>query len=621
MSNRIFKILWLLVLVLITTYPETAASYNVSGVVDFSYRGYETSRDGKKITSNNFFVQHYELNLASPVWDPRFLRLNTGVGYTIIKSKYSDDSNLLTYDLRGSFFPGRAVSWDLFGRRTVSSVESSSSIAGYDVETLTYGGTINLRRGGAGSNNNNNNNNNNNRSSSSFSRYLPNAVVLSHFHTESESLDLINPVRQDRDDTRAQLTYRYNSVFDMSLEGDLEKFNDVTNNSSYETKSASFASHLALAANADLKLHGRMTDRSTENIAGFLGDSKESHYGAMLSIGGRGIAQTYTYDFSKQEYAPGTYTMQRAEAMLSHNVSNELMVRGGINYSSADLERFATATAPETHSTLDTGSLLLGVVYNKQYKPSFMGPFAFNTGYDFNTGFADYSSDTGDREGSGWYYENGLRLGVASVAWTNENVSLDYAIKSKRDDSPVGNDVRTQNWRLNAFTRRIPRTTITASAAYGVVDSSNTGMGAEFLPQTSTNQESRTASYNARADYSALPNWILSVGGSKGETISNIFTLSTLSAPSQVTQNDELLFAESDFSYVFTRNLMYRLKVRDEYRKVTGTETQDYQVNMYLNYRIRQVFLLTEYGWRQDNPEIGSSFEQQYVYVKLSRPF
>ena len=220
----------------ILVIPDVAVSrYRVSGVVEFTFRDQTTKTGKATVFDQQYFTQYYRVNLQGPVWDPRFMRFSGGVGYNVYSYRGQADSDTVDYDLYTSFFPGMKISWDLFGRKNVQSVESFGSVAGYDIETTSYGATVkmNLGRRGFGRNYYNNNNNGN-------GRFIP-VITLSHIRTESESVSPINPLDETRDDTRASLSYRLNSKFNLYIDADREDFENTTSGSSYDRNAANLA--------------------------------------------------------------------------------------------------------------------------------------------------------------------------------------------------------------------------------------------------------------------------------------------------------------------------------------------------------------------------------------------
>ncbi len=621
---KFLKILYTVIpFALLIIWPGKAVSqYNVSGIVDFSYRNNESKINNNTVLSDSSFVQDYQVAMQGDVWDPRFLKLNAGAGYSVISSKSGQDSSMLMYNLNASFFPGMRVSWDLFGRKSTNTVQSTSSIAGYDVKTTSYGGTLYLRSGGSGGNRNSNNNNNNYNSGfrRSYSQYLPD-LVLSRIHTESESPGLSNPIHQTRDDTKAALAFRGKSSYEINLDGGLEQFEDLVNQSSYDVKTAHFSSNFRVMPEADLKLNGNMTDRSTQNMAAFAANEKTTGYGMMLDFHPKGgLRHFYRYDYQTLDNTLVSYDTRVAEAQVNYQIMDNISLRGGVNYSVSNyLRKVSTSTPVEDRSKLENGSLFGGATYAREYAPEFLGPFAFNTSYDFNVGYAKLSDQTAGQEGSGRYYTNNVGLGLNSKGWTKDNIYIGYNFSNKRDQSPLQNDTKMQTFKASVATSRIEKTKITANAGYTSQTTQSSGAGTQFIPQTGINLLAHSFTYDVRAEYAAASFLNFAAGAVRARTTNNTYSLSTLTP--QTTTFDDLYYGEANFAYSFGRNMQYRAQLRDEERKSQLTNTQSYLVNMNLDYRIRMIFVNFEYRWKQDNPENNFKMQQQYYFVKLSRPF
>lgn len=611
--------------ILILLLPgEAAARYNVSGVVEFSYRNYETEIGSDKI-SDNYFTQTYRANIGSFLWDPRFAVFNGGIGYNLISNGNGSDSRNLSYNLSTSFFPGMKISWDLFGTKDTNRVESNINIAGYETTTTSYGGTLrlNLNTGGRRGNNNNRyynryNNFNNNRG---WSRIPLPDITLSRVHHESESLNTVNPLNETRDDTKASIQYRRNSRFTLVIDGGLEEYRNMKDNSSYDTSTASLSSDIQVSRDAELKLNGRLTDRTTTNIAGYDASRTSSNYSVALNFEEKeGVASFYRYDFSRSQIPGNDFESQRVQAQISYRFDEDLNFNTGVNYGVSDYTT-TTAGGQEVKSTLETGGIQAGAAYHKLYTPGFLGPFGFNTDYGLNAGFSKLSGNAiAQEEGSGWYYANSVGLGLRSIGWKEETASLTYSYSNKRDQSPLNNDMELQSCSLSISTRRVPRTSINASGSYAVQHTRLENTNNLFMAQLDSNAQRRTMQYNVNAVYTASSYLRLQAGASRGDTTSvTSYSLSTL--PSVIISQDDLFYGAAQFSYRFTRNVLFNAELREEYRSTKTTDTKAHQLNMNLNYRIRAIFINFEYRWRQDDPDNALKSTQQYYFAKLSRPF
>jgi hypothetical protein len=616
-KNKFLQIFYIVTLLFVIFFwPSRAISqYRVSGVVEFTYRNLET-KTGNSVTSDIYWTQTYRANLQGDLFDPRFMRFSGGAGYSVYTYKNASDSTMVDYNLNTAFFPGMKVSWDLFGNKSVRSVETATSIAGYDVTTTSYGGTLNLRLGSSSRNGNNRNNN------SGSSMQLPD-ITLSRRHTESESQSITSPLHETRDDTRATVNYGIGSSVSLNLDGSIEDYENLANNSSYESKTANLTSNIRVSPDAELKLTGHLTDRATQNISGLEASEKAQTYNAILDFKEtNGLHHYYRYDFIDQKTSSSEFTSNRGEARVIYRIRDEWRIQGGLDYSLSDYARKPNLTDPGEKTSLETGGLLTGVLYRKKYTPAFMGPFSFDTGYDFNTGFSNLTSETGGPEGSGWYYTNNVSLGINSTGWGKENLNFTYSYNNRRDGSPLQNDMWQHSYRFLVTTRRISNTKIHGSASY-ISQEYRSEAGSIFLTtslaQQSINQQRRSLTYDLTAEHYVSASLSLAAGAVRGQSTSTVFTLSTL--PSKTVSEDLYYYGAANFTYLLTRNLFYRAQLREEYRTSLSTDTQSHQMNMFLDYRIRQIFVNVEYRLRVDAPENTTRSTQQYYYVKLSRPF
>lgn len=627
-TNKYNKFLLLPALLILVFAGEARAQYRISGLVDFSYRHYE-SIIGDQKTSDEQFNQLYKAGLSNYLWDPRFLRFSGDVAYNLTSSSANNndgqDMRSLNYNLYTSFFPGMKISWDLFGTKATNRVESDTNIAGYETDTTSYGGTLHLHlgtRSGAGNNNNNRNNNNfNNNQGWTRITPLPD-ITLSRIHTETESLSSVNPQEETRDNTKASLIYRYNSLMDIMFDGGLEEYKNLSTGASYDLGTANLTSLIRLSPGSDLNLVGRRTERTTANIPGYDSTVTDSDYSATLNFREKnGITHFYRYNYRTSQATGSDYTSQRAEAQIIYRYNTDLSFRGGVDYSVSEFLRKASLSLPEEKSRLETGGVLTGVSYNKLYTPQFLGPFGFNTSYDFTTGFAKLSNqNTVQEDGTGWYYSNSAGLGFRSVGWKEETASIGYLYSNKRDYSPINNDTEQHGYNLSVSTNRIPRTTVNAAGNYSV-QKSRVDTGGVFLTQgDSTKLQYRTVTYNINAVHSVTSYFRLTAGATRGNSTSlTTYTLSTL--PSMIATEEERYYAGANFIYSFTRNVQFRASFNEEYRTVGAVDTTSHQANLNVDYRIRAIFISLEYRLRQDVPDNSLRTTQQYYFAKLTRPF
>lgn len=626
----------------------SAQYYRVSGVVDFTYRAYETkSGDGR--SSSEYWTQNYQTGLAGFVWDPRFMLFSSSIGYSIYTSDAGSDSDALNYSLSANFFPGRIISWDVYGRRLVSTVDSldsgSTSIAGYDINTTTYGGALNLHLGSLGrngrryNNNRNNNNNNNNNAGNGLSLLVPD-ISLSHDHIESESFSESSPYHEVRDNSKAAFYVR-RSTYNFVLSGAIEDYLNKVDYSSYTTKSGSLTSRIAVSKNGEFTLNGDISDRQTENMTDYNTMDKSQSYDAMLKFKEMDNFQHYyQYYYSSRETEYSVYNKHNFSGTASYKFTKEVEAHTGLSFSSFDYHSDAHDSYAEESSAVEAGSILLGATYRKQYKPDFMKAFSINTSYDFTLGFANYTdkvddpADEGDgKSGSGPYYTNSAGLGLQSLGWSRETASFGYYYSNKRDSSPIHNNGKSQAFHFSFSSTRLPKTTVDINGQYQVVNNKSE-LGSLFVNGSGNEdgfaqyQRSNTYSinFNHRVSTFVAADW----GASRGATMSNVYSLSTLSTSDNTSDATESMdtaeYLSATMGYPFGRNLLGRLTAREEFRtteasegSVTRTETRYTVLN--LDYRYRAIFVNAEYRWRQDIPDDTARTTQQYFYVKLTRPF
>ena len=636
MLKTLLKQLLISLLAIFVLVPAgRALAYTVSGVVEFSYRDYETKVGGIR-THDYSWTQNYSAALQDYLFDPRVMKFRTSIGYSVISKKSHPYSSGLTYDLAADFFPGMKVSADAHAKQSISTFYGNDTISGYDVETTSYGGTLrfNLSKPGRKNNNNtnsNNNNNNNNNTSSKSSLVLPD-ITLSQNHTDSKSLSALNPYHDTLDTTGATLFYRPNAAFDLNLNGGIDKFHNLTTNSSYENKTANFTSNAALSKDVDFRMDGRLTERTTHDVFSSTTGSTESDkydkswtYNALLDFKEKDRLHHFYKVSANNEQSTGVNaSAQAAEAGMTYKILEELQFVGGINYRNQEYVQKATAVSADTKYKLETEGLQSGLAYGKAYRPDFLGPFTLRTNYAFNVGYSRYSSDNDAATGGGGYYTNTAGLGISSTGWQKEVLTLDYAYSNKRDLSPLKNMTESQSVRLNFLTRRITRTTIRALASY-LEQKNSSAITSVLLSNTAQGQRNRTLTYDLSADYSATDYITLSAGATRGEQRSNTYTLATAYFNTVNSNTDDIVFGNASLNYPVTRNLMFRLTGREEkHHTITNSKTTNWKrdtAGVNIDYRIRQVFVNIESKWQMDTPNDGQKTEQTYSYIKISRPF
>jgi hypothetical protein len=629
----LYKIFYLSIFSVLLLGPGRADAYRVSGLVAFTYTADEY-RTGNMQNSSHSFSQQYSVMVQNYLWDPRFLRYQAGVAYNITSGSLSESKGL-NYDLNMNFFPGMMISWDLYDRQATSKVSTDENIAGYDLTTSSYGGSLNLnlsrKKGRRGNNNNNTNNNynnnynynnNNNNNGSRFHFPLPD-IRLSYGHIESDSQGTLEPVRESRDNANLSMKYRINTQVDLNIDQTTEIYKNFITGGTYDTKSTTFASKILVSPDADLDVSGNRTDRTTTGIAGFGRHDTAWRSTVALNFKERdGIRHGYTYGFSKSQSDYADLTSHYAVATVSYQIHRDLSLRGGLNYSLAEYIVKATAATLEEKQNLESGGAQTGVAYRKLYTPDFLGPFAMNTDYGFNTGYTKITSAQATEDvGNGLYYENTAAIGFTSIGWKKDSLFTGYNISSRRDRSPLTNNVRSQSFRLDASTFRIPQTTLRANATYTATESS-ASKSSIFLNNAQNNLSigRRTLFYGVSALYLVSPSLSFDAGASQNRSSSSTPTLSTLQ-PNSDAPVEQLAYIGAHYAYSINRNLMYRANARDEYRSSFRVRTETRNIDMGLDYRIRQVLVNFTYRWFELLPENSLNTYQQSYMMKLSRPF
>jgi hypothetical protein len=586
--------------------------------VEFSFHENQTKTGNQKY-SDSTWAQRYQLDLAHFIWDPRFLVFSAGTNYNIYTSEMGSDSRALGYNFHTSFFPGMKINWDAHADKTIHTVQGTATLAGNDVTTTSYGATLNLRLGSGGSRGGNNNDNNNNNNRYGRSIALPD-LSFSKNHMETESQSGLMPLHETRDDSTGTLHYRFNSAADLNLDGAIQNYKNLIGNASYDTRTLNVISDIRLLNSANLTLTGRLGRRDTENFTGYSATQRITGYGALLRFReNEGLHHYYQYDHVRTDATGLLDVADTVQARVIYKITPNLEVNGGLNYSQA--EHTVTAAA-EQKSTLNSGSLLGGVSYRDNDALFKLEHFSFMTSYNFTLGFSDLSSETGGPAGSGYYYTNNAGLSFSSKGWQYESLAAGYTFMNKRDDSPMNNDMNQQNMNFNLATTRISNTRLSATSNYSS-QIIKADAGAEFLNQLNINQKNRQFVYDINATYAVTSYLAFQAGAGRSEQTSSTYTIAALGpAPGTTLVLSNLLYAQADFNYAFTRNLKYRANLRDEVRKAQhGGDLQTYQLNMDVDYRVRSIFVNLQYRWREESPEGSLKTQQQYMFAKVTRPF
>lgn len=92
--------------------PDVVYSrYRVAGVVEFSYRSFETKTGDNVTSSQEYWTQAYQANLSGHVLDSRLMTFVASAGYrvhTYITS--GSDISSVNYSIHTNFFPDMKVS-------------------------------------------------------------------------------------------------------------------------------------------------------------------------------------------------------------------------------------------------------------------------------------------------------------------------------------------------------------------------------------------------------------------------------------------------------------------------------------------------------------------------------
>jgi hypothetical protein len=616
-----------------------AFAYSVSGVVDFSYLD-NIVKQGNARTEDQSWTQNYQTSFQDYLLDRRAINYNVDLGYAVTTHKNSLDSRNLNYGLSTSFFPGMKVSGDAFLRDGLTTVQSNVDIAGMQYKTQSYGGTVNFAlsrgRGFNGANNYNSNNNSESNNTASPNRLftLPD-ITLARVHTSSEAVSTLNPLHESLDTTMASARSRIQDKGDINLDGQMDKYRDLHNNSSYDAHSLNLSSTLAVLSDATFGFVGRYADRTTDNMAGFSSWERSLYVSSRLDFKEvKGFRHYYYYNLNEQTAAGSKSVSNSLNAGANYTLSESWSAQGAASIanaqSSLNSTQTATATSLGSKATQDSVAVSTGVAYQKTQTPAMLNPFVLNTRYSFNIGYGDYSSSSSTAQagtvlsGTGFFIGNTAGVGLASTGWQTENLSMDYQYQNKRDFSPVHNDFDIQSLRLNFTSRRFEKTTLHAIVTYTDQRYKSNNISTDPLaPIQNNTQNSQSTLYDTGADYAASNYLTLSAGASRGDTKSNTYTLSQLTPvqSSSMSALDDQIYGSANFSYPLTRYLTYMANARDEYHHSRNTNLRVQDVDMKLNYRIRMLLFSLDAHVREEDPSGSPRVEQQYYFAQVTRPF
>lgn len=620
----IFFLLAPVLLLALTTRAQ--ARYSVNGLVEFTYRAYET-KIGNTRSSSSSFTQSYHANLSTDLWDPRFLQVSAGINYGRTNSKGGATSDTLGYNVNMLFFPRMKVSGEVFASRNTTNFSTYSNIQGYDITSTSYGGTLNYRPYNNGFNGRNNyNNSNNNNADNDWGRtkrqILPN-ITLAYIHSEAEADSAANPVKESRDNTHAQINYRTSQSFTLDIDDRLEEYNNAVTGNSYKTNTANLNSTMRFSPDADGTFSARSTVRDARNMPGYGGKETALNYGAGLNFREKArFSHYYNYNYGTSKNDVAEYSRQDINANMKYRIIDSITLRGSFGSALSESEMFSSPTTSAQSASTKSTTATAGLDYNKLYRPDFLGPFSFSTGYAVMQGYKSVSSDTAIGDGSGYYYSNSLSLGLNSPGWKQDQMAVNYNYYSLRDHSPEWANSHTEQLSLNLSTRRIPKTTVQASGLYMTAqNTASTVAAGNVALAADTKAQRRSVIYQASANLQANEYFRLGVGANRGQTTTQQYTLSTVAAQSQTISDDKTYYGDANLYVPFTRFLVCQVSAREEIRDSLTQHATAHIIDSSLKYQIRKVFLSFDYKWRQDAPDNQPRSTQQLYYISLKRPF
>lgn len=609
------------------------AYYFVNGLIDFSYTYYET-KTGNATTSSQSWSDRYALQFGSSVLDPRLLQITAGVSYWTNRLDQAPDQDNTTYNFGASFFPGSMISWSLYSAKNVQNIPSQNSLAGYDVETSTYGGTMNLSlsRARKRSNNNNyygnqnnNNANYNNNTARGYTLALPDITLTAH-HTESQSFASLNPLHETRDNQSAVVLYQVTPFIRLNFDGRREQYENLMTQYRYETTTMDLLADVRISPKTSFGLDTRMTERLFNTASGEESKHRGTAYDAHLDIQESRRLQYY-YRVYYAEYQGTGYenAATSGTAQIRYYVLPELMITTKVDYTELDYVGAATVVSPETNNNVKSGALGVGAQYLKEYRPEALDPFIVRLGYDFESGFHDVVDQVNNQTGRGRFYQNSANLAVQSTGWRYESLQFDFNVFSKRDHSLLGNNTFAQTYRLSLSTSRIRDSRFNANASYSLSDTSGGVAPGPFLtPVSGSTYDTRTLQYGINFDRTLSSYLTLMVGANQSKTDSETnYSLATISPSTRPSVESQRLFVTLNGTYPISRVMRVRASASDEWQQTRpgGLATTSYVGTAGLDWQLRQIQVSADYRWRMDIPENSSRVEQEYLYLRASRPF
>jgi hypothetical protein len=614
-------------------------AYTVNGLVAFSYSNY-SHKVGDSKSSYSVLTENYQAQIAAPVFDPRFLRITAGAAVSRTHSNSIEQGDTLSYNANAAFFPGRPVSWFIFGSKSIVSVDGGFGMGGYDVDSVSYGANMKINLNALSRrlflrnnrnnfnqnfNNNNDNNNENNNNNGWGRRFLliplP-EILLSYDHTESTSDNNLRPIDQTRDATTGSIRLRPGRSSYFQVDASKEEFENRIAQNSYDRSSLTFDGRSSFSNGSSLVLHAKNEDlrRVGYAVGGGEEEWQRDTYTAKYDVKSSSrFSHEYSYGFSRTRSDSLESRGNKGSAIARYWVLPELNVHAGLVYSVED------SVSPAREVTTKSTNASAGAAYRQEYDLEFLDPFVFYTNYNMSAGKQSVSSsNSADKSGRGLVYNNDLGLGLRSEGWKHENLALDYSYLTRRDHSPAGANQWSHRLSLSASTNRVTSTTMSASVFYTLSNYQSGAANFIGFQELGTETDTRSLSYNANITNTAVPNVILQAGAQRSRTTSSTdFTLATVQM--DFSQTETLSFASASWSYRLSRGLGLFAGLRDQLRRVesrTGTGTWNaWTFDTGLNYTVRKITCDLTYRFKQEDQPNNLEIQEQVYSIRISRPF
>lgn len=618
--------------------PRVSFAYKISGVADFSYHIRKLQSENSPAHTDGYFSQNYSVSFGHYLLDPRFLHYSAAVGYNVTDMKHTsiEKTDALNYSVSLSFFPTLWFNWDLFSSQNNLTTDEANNTNTYDIKSSTYGGSfrINLQSGGRRRNNNNNNNYNNNnnnynnRGARAILPWITPNIALHYISSDMESLNINNPRKETRTDTNADFVFGKRS-YSMTINAGREEFHDEIMKRDYEITRESVDMRTDVSKSGKLTFHGKLSDMDSLGFTGINASEKRGELNAGLYFKGDVVNHDYNYAHNSVENSFADIQSDSIGSNVYFLVTDRLSLKAGVAYSVNDFK----GKIPGTSSLRSTSeNVMTGFSYQDTYAPDFLGPFSFNTNYDFALGTSKVENLTTGESGSGGYTTNGLSLSLNSTGWTSDNLTVTYAFNKRSDHSPLQNENENQKIFAHVRTTRIPKTLVEGSIDYNRREGSSKDPTGGYLSMLTSNifQNGRTKTYSMTLTHDLTTYLVLKAGTIRGDQQNMLQTLSTLQPEGRFESEYISDYVSGTFSWMFTRRLLYTADVRDEWRRTSSQDSasqkawmkmQTVSASTGLQYFFRQVTLGLSYSYKRDMPENNLSSTEQNIYAKLTRSF